>query len=379
MFTATDVNSFDCVIVGGGLAGGMLLHALKQTQPGLRVLLVERQGRLGGNHTWSFHGTDVSNDTKWLNSLISKTWTSYEVHFPKYSRVIEKSYHSIRSEDFDQFLRRSYDADILLGTEVLLMQRQSVTLKCGRVLRARLVIDARGWSSPAEGTQMGYQKFVGLDLRLKKPHGMERVLLKDARVPQTDGYRFFYVLPWGPQELLIEDTYYANASTLDVESVRSGILRYASAQGWEVESVERQEVGCLPLELRAKAVVPESGVLLLGASAGIYQPVTGYTFPQTLERVQALVGAPLEKWEHILRDLNKIHQRQAGYLRALNRMMFLAATPEKRYVILERFYELSEGLIARFYQGRLTLSDKIRILCGRPPVGLWRAVKSLFS
>lgn len=379
MFAQTDVNSFDCLIVGGGLAGGMLLHALKQTQPHLRVLLVERGAHLGGNHTWSFHGTDVSNDIKWLTPMISKTWPGYEVHFPRHSRVIHSSYNSIRSEDFDRFLRQSYEDDILLNAEVIRVQRQSATLVCGKVLQARVVIDARGWKSSSKATVAGYQKFVGLDLRLKKPHGLEHVLLKDVRVPQTDGYRFFYVLPWGPQELLVEDTYYSNSADLDVETVRAEILRYVSARGWEIESIGRQEVGCLPLELRAAETDSEDEVLRLGAAAGVYQPVTGYTFPQTLERVQALASSPVEHWETVLTWMNRNHRRQAGYLRALNRMMFLAAVPEKRYVILERFYGLSEGLIARFYRGRLSLADKVRILCGRPPVGIWRALKSLIS
>lgn len=379
MFAQTDVNSFDCLIVGGGLAGGMLLHALKQTQPHLRVLLVERGGQLGGNHTWSFHGTDVSNDIKWLTPLISKTWPSYEVHFPGRSRVLYSSYNSIRSEDFDRFLRQSYGADILLNAEVIRVQRQSVTLVCGKILQARVVIDARGWGTSTKGAVAGYQKFVGLDLRLKKPHGLQHVLLKDVRIPQTDGYRFFYVLPWSSDELLVEDTYYSNSADLNVETVRDEILRYVADRGWEVDSIGRQEVGCLPLELRAAKSQVEGETLQLGASAGVYQPVTGYTFPQTLERVQALAVSPLENWDAVLTRLNRSHRSQAGYLRALNRMMFLAAVPEKRYVILERFYGLSEGLIARFYQGRLSVADKIRILCGRPPVGIWRALKSLFS
>jgi lycopene beta-cyclase len=58
-------------------------------------------------------------------------------------------------------------------------------------------------------------------------------------------------------------------------------------------------------------------------------------------------------------------------------MLFLAAEPSQRYRILERFYRLDEALVARFYAGASTLFDKARILIGRPPVPIDRALKVL--
>ena len=45
--------------------------------------------------------------------------------------------------------------------------------------------------------------------------------------------------------------------------------------------------------------------------------------------------------------------------------------------MLERFYGLSEGLVRRFYAGRSTLLDKARILTGKPPVPIRRALREL--
>ncbi len=47
------------VIVGGGLAGGLVALALANLRRGNDVVLIERDVRLGGNHTWSFHDTDL--------------------------------------------------------------------------------------------------------------------------------------------------------------------------------------------------------------------------------------------------------------------------------------------------------------------------------
>ncbi|TNE49754.1 MAG: lycopene cyclase family protein, partial [Sphingomonadales bacterium] len=53
------------------------------------------------------------------------------------------------------------------------------------------------------------------------------------------------------------------------------------------------------------------------------------------------------------------------------------AIPEQRVEIFERFYRLPEGLIERFYSGRSGMTDKARILIGRPPVPIARAIKAL--
>jgi len=58
-------------------------------------------------------------------------------------------------------------------------------------------------------------------------------------------------------------------------------------------------------------------------------------------------------------------------------MLFHAAKPELRYRIFERFYGLSGGLIRRFYAGHLTWTDKVRLLIGKPPVPVHRALRCL--
>jgi lycopene beta-cyclase len=58
-------------------------------------------------------------------------------------------------------------------------------------------------------------------------------------------------------------------------------------------------------------------------------------------------------------------------------MLFLAAEPKQRYEVLQRFYKLHQWVIARFYAASSTASDKARILIGRPPVSIRRALASL--
>ena len=60
-------------------------------------------------------------------------------------------------------------------------------------------------------------------------------------------------------------------------------------------------------------------------------------------------------------------------------MLFRAADPPQRYRVLERFYRLPAPLIARFYAGRSTMVDRARVLTGKPPVAIGRAIRAMME
>jgi lycopene beta-cyclase len=91
----------DLVLVGGGLANGLLAWRLVMTRPDLSFVVLEAGSTLGGNHTWSFHGTDVTKaQMEWLWVLCAKSWPAHDVTFSGEPRRIGGGYHSITSDDF---------------------------------------------------------------------------------------------------------------------------------------------------------------------------------------------------------------------------------------------------------------------------------------
>lgn len=350
-------------IVGGGLAGCLLYAALKSQRSELPVYLWEQSSQIAGNHTWSFHDQDVPTHAwSWVRPLISQSWPCYDVAFPKYQRTFLSGYHSIRSHDLRQAI----------------MSRWPTGVRCGRRPSAGdlegLIVSATGWPTHYDRTRFGYQKFVGLNVELAEPHGLKGPILMDAQVPQLDGYRFFYVLPWTATTCLIEDTYYSNQPDIDEVVVSQRIREYISRCGWKVQKILDLEKGVLPLAMDISFQSGSTSKVNIGVASGALQPVTGYTVPYVLRQIQSLVQN-LDP-QDLAYELRR--QRQSmTYLIFLNRMLFRAAQPERRYLVLQRFYELSEGLIGRFYSGQLTLWDRFRILCGRPPVPILEALKCL--
>jgi len=270
-----------------------------------------------------------------------------------------------------------------LGTEVAKVGSNAILLADGERIEARAVIDGRG-DPGGHHLDIGYQKFLGLFVRLAEPHGLSGPILMDATVEQVDGYRFFYTLPFSDTEALIEDTYYADEPDLDHHRLRSGIEDYAEKQGWVIAAITGEEAGALPIVLGGDieafwAVGPE-GVARSGMRGAFFHPTTGYSLPEAVRLADEIAAIPdLESVSlfELTRRRSEELWRRTGYYRLLNRMLFRAAEPELRYRIFERFYGLSGGLIRRFYAGRLKWIDKVRVLTGKPPVPVHRALRCL--
>lgn len=373
---------YDIILAGGGLANGLIAWRLRQQRPELQVLLLEQGDRLGGNHTWSFHQGDLTPaQHAWLAPLISHRWDAYTVIFPQLRRRLTGGYLSIAAEDFARVLEEDLAGQVRTGSTITRLTPTMVTLASGEVLEAGAVIDGRG-AQTSPHMALGYQAFVGQELRLTQPHGLTEPILMDASVAQGEGYRFVYVLPFSADTLLIEDTHYVDGPVIDAARLRGHIQAYARSQQWAIAEVLREEQGVLPITLagdfqsfwQAHAGQPVSGL-----RAGLFHPTTGYSLPHAVrlaERIGAAQGLSATALFGLIRQEAEREWRRQGFFRLLNRMLFLAGKPGDRWKVMQRFYGLAEGLIHRFYAGRLTPFDKLRIVSGKPPVPLGEAIRA---
>jgi len=375
----------DMAIVGGGLAGGLIALALKRRRPDCDVRLIEGSARIGGNHLWSFFAGDVAAQDRWIVApLICHGWTGYDVAFPAHRRALGAPYYAIESARLDAVVRAALpEGALLTRRKVLAAGPRAVVLADGDRIEAKGVIDCRG-AGDLSLLDLGWQKFVGRELELEAPHETPRPMIMDATVAQSDGYRFVYCLPLAATRMFVEDTYYSENAELDRAALVERIHLYADARGWQVANVMREETGALPVAMGGdfEAYWASGGnkVAKAGVRAGLFHPTTGYSLPDAV-RTAALVAAAEDLSGTGLHDLLHRHARAAwrsrGFYRMLDRMLFRAAEPDERYRILERFYTLAPALIGRFYAGQSTIADRVRILAGKPPVPVKRALKAL--
>ncbi len=374
----------DVASVGGGLSGGLIALALATRRPDATIRLIDAGTTLGGNHIWSFFASDISDDQRWLIApLVAHDWPAYDVAFPARRRTLDVTYHSITSEAFDKRLRTTLPSDtVMLGRKVLATSQTAVVLKDGDRIKAGGVIDCRG-AADLSMLNLGWQKFLGRELTLEQPHGIDRPVVMDATVDQIDGYRFVYTLPFASDRLFVEDTYYSDTPDIDRDGLAGRIGSYAEANGWTVKDVGREETGALPVVIggdfdaywHAGGATAKAGV-----RAGMFHPTTGYSLPDAV-RTAIAIASTRDLSGAALHDLTwglaRRMWKERGFYRMLDAMLFRAAEPGERYRILERFYGLDAKLIQRFYAGKSTLGDKARVLSGRPPVPIGRAIAAI--
>lgn len=376
-------NAHDLILVGGGLASSLIAWRLSIDRPEVRVAVIERDGRLGGKHTWSFFDGDLDpEDRGWLQVATRHRWPGgYDIYFPGLSRVLDTPYNSMTSDD----LRAEVEpilGDRLITGEVIAVSADGVTLADGRVLNAPGVIDARG-PQPTPHLDLGWQVFLGRTVRLTQPHGLTRPTIMDATVGQHGAYRFVYLLPFDDHTVLVEDTYYADSPALDRDLLRRRVDQYIVSRGWTVEALVDEEEGVLPIALDGDIDAfwaDGPPVARAGLAAALFHPTTGYSFPDAVQTAR-LVSATPDLSSASLRAVLEGHSKQVwadrAFYRLLDRMLFRAAEPDRRWRVMRRFYGLSEGVVRRFYAANSTWLDKARILTGKPPVPVGRALKQL--
>ena len=369
------------IIAGGGLAGCLAAIALAKRRPDVDFLLVEQGAQFGGKHTWSFFDTDVPAELKWvLEDVQALHWPAHEIRFPKRQRTIPIGYNSINSAGLDEATRRLLRPDqYRLGQGISAVGPAGITLEGGERIEGDAVIDARGpMAMPA--LDLGWQKFVGRTYRFGQPHGVRLPVIMDGCVSQRDGYRFIYQLPLSETELLIEDTYYSAGPDLDRSELRSGLDKVAATFG-EARQIDEEE-GILPIVIdgRVESLWQAAAAIPFGLRGGFFHPTTGYSLPDAVANAALLA----EQRDFSAVALGTVYRHRAvrqwrdrNFYQLLNRMLFRGTDPDRSYRVLEHFYRLPPPVIARFYAARLTSLDKLRILSGRPPVPIGRALMAL--
>ncbi len=373
-------------LVGGGLSGGLLALALRHFRQDFEFVLLEGGDRLGGQHTWSFHETDLDpEDREWILPWVSQSWDTHQVSFPSGTRTLPGRYHSIRSEEFHRQVTSVAGSRIRFREVVRSIGERKVDLADGGCIEAQAVVDARGLPSEfRSGHPSGWQKFVGQDLELEEPHGLTAPILMDATVDQKDGFRFIYVLPWDEKRLLVEDTRYSDTPDVSSKQYEAEILTYCTAKGWKIRAIERTEQGSLPIPLDSSGYPDASqSPPAIGMRSGLFHPTTGYSLPDAARLARRIARLPELSPQAIRREVERQRGEQEERQRfffLLNRMLFRAARPEARRKVFETFYRHTDDLISRFYAGKLTRRDELAILFRfRPPVPVASAFRCLFS
>ncbi|MEX1076775.1 MAG: lycopene beta-cyclase CrtY [Pirellulales bacterium] len=378
----TTTPAFDYVIVGGGLQGCLLAHALAWHRPEAAVLILERADQLCGNHTWSFHETDVAEQARgWFDPLVAHRWPGYRVRFPALSRRVRIPYATITSDRLREATlllagektgsARAGRLEIRTGESCEILSPTTVRLGETAEVSCLAVIDCRGRAASAgRSGRAGYQTFIGHEYETAGRWPASEPTVMDVRADQAAGFEFLYELPLGPDRVLLEYTRFHDEPACDESRAAELISTRLAEAGVGKPRLVRTEQGCLPMPYAADAR-HEGPSLAGGYAGGWYHAATGYSMPLAIRFAELVARARPDRVAAEVASAAAADRLRRGFSRFLNRLLFCLVRPENRWKIFQRFYRvLPEERISRFYAHRFTFTDAARIVIGRPPTGL---------
>ncbi len=270
------------VVLGAGLAGLTLAARLARERSGPRVVVLEARSIYQDDRSWCFWRPE-QHDLAHLVSRRWNTWTfSDAAGLTVRHRVPGLAYQYIRGSDF----YASAQADIAeaprvelclgvdVGTVTALPDGVRVETSVGTVL-ARQVIDTRPRASEA----MLYQSFVGLELErdYSLPFDHREVTLMGSLAADSEGLRFVYVLPLGPNRAIVEWTRFGIAP---ISRVRLNNELDDVLTGLDLGDARRvrTEGGVLAMGLGRQQAPSIPGVVPAGNAGGALRAASGYGF-----------------------------------------------------------------------------------------------------
>jgi lycopene beta-cyclase len=225
----------------------------------------------------------------------------------------------------------------------------SVTLASGRLLAARVVINATG---PRSGKGFAAQTAYGVVL----PAAPDEAVFMDWRPPPGfDQSTFLYAVPLPGDQVLVEETSLARRPALGFAELRARLLARGIPAAGIVERVR------IPLD----APIPKQrrGIVPFGAAAGLVHPATGYSVADTFRlapRVaEALAaGNAADAWQVIWpAPARAVHALRRRGLAAL-----LGLAPEQVPEFFEIFFDISPELQQKYLSERADLTGTVEAM-----------------
>lgn len=331
----------DVVIVGLGPAGRALAH--RCLARGLEVVAIDPHP----NRPWTpTYGTWVDELPPWLPTDTIAHVVRAPAVWTTRRQVLHRSYCFLNNSVLHHALDLS-DAHILEHAAAD-VERHSVTLTDGRLITGRTVIDARGAvGTRGRAQQSAYGIVVDTDTAMPALEGMDAWFMDwrmDNGARREDMPSFFYAMPLGNNEVLLEETCLVGRPPVDLKELRQRLSTRLLRRGVIRTGDERVECVRFPVESsRAHGA--------FGARGGLMHPATGYSVAACLAAADPVAKA-LAHHGSIRRAVWPMRARAVDTLRRFGLRALLGMDTDQTASFFASFFELPLTLQRAYLSGR---------------------------
>ncbi len=370
--------SYDYIITGMGCAGLSLAVQLSEAglTKGKRILLVDREPKDKNDRTWCFWETTPGP----FEPIVFRKWEKAWFHNNDFSGLLSLSpytYKMIRGIDFFKYCLEIVSKDSAF--EIIHQQVDSVgnadgkafCVAAGKTYSADYLFNSILFSKPdSKGEYYLLQHFKGWIIHTDSPSfNVDQATLMDFRPPQTHGTTFVYVMPFSPQDALIEYTLFT-ADLLKDEDYKKGLTDHINntlgLKNWEVRE---EEFGIIPMT-NHRFKRREGAILNIGTAGGRTKGSSGYTF-RFIQKDTANIIRSLRKTASPFDD-------SYGYSRfdwydSVMLNILTHGTLKGDAIFTDLFKRNEPHRILKFLDNETTLTEELRILSSLPQLPFMKA------
>jgi lycopene beta-cyclase len=383
----------DVIIAGAGLAG-LTLAVEWSRQPafrGQRLLLLDRDDKRRNDRTWCFWATDDEP----LPPVIYRSWDRCRFFGEDFNATLVLApyrYHMVRGADFYAWSRQELEKHP--GVEWRRAVIEGIDETSGRVatdageFSAPIVFNSaitrtplmpaapdlwperpftvqeHAPARPDDGSIYFLQHFMGWRVRTARPaFDPGTATLMDFRIDQAGETRFVYVLPFSPEEALVEFTVFSPNLLPKGDYVRAledYLKTFLEAGPYEVLE---EEFGVIPMT--DQAFPPSAGrVINIGTAGGFVKGSSGYAFKRTQRKLRGFVADWVRRGRP---DPDRLRSpwRNRAYDSIMLRVLNDRLVPGK--TIFTRLFERrSASEVLRFLDEDATFAGEWRVLTSEP-------------
>lgn len=294
-------QTYDFIIVGGGLAGLSTAYYLNQSKfKTAKILIIDQDTKQTNDKTWSFWENGQGD----FDHLVHQQWKGIWFHgsnqFSAFLPIDSYRYKMIRSVDFYDYMHQQLSVNpniVFLHTVVEQVTGKEpiggiVKTQQGTFIAQKMVFDSTfrlpytNWHY----SQM-LQHFKGWVIETNEDvFDIEKPTMFDFRIDQHNECRFVYVLPQSTRKALVEFTIFSDnllEDTVYEQHLKAYIQEFLKIEKYQIHEVEN---GIIPMSDEPHVQIPFPYVIRIGTSGGYVKASTGYSFSRTQRKLKQLVA-----------------------------------------------------------------------------------------